>query len=77
MNDEYTKTTINYTSEFNGYTFNYNSNLLYTTPVSVGSKTIYGFNLNRNDGLLSFVYNKTIGILQIKITDSLTYTLNK
>lgn len=75
--DEYTKTTINYTSEFNGYTFNYNSTLLYTTPVIVRGKTIYGFNLDRNDGKLSFVYNKTVGILQIKITDSLTYTLYK
>ncbi len=75
--DEYTKTIINNISEYNGYTYNYNSVLLYTTPVIIGSQTIYGFDLDRKDGLPSFVYNKAFGLLQIKITDSLTYTLNK
>lgn len=74
---ENTNTIINDISEYYGYTFNYNNTLSYTTPITIGNQIINGRNIDRKDGKPSFVYNKVYGILQIKMNDSLTYTLNK
>lgn len=76
-NEEYTKFRINFEDEFGTTSDFFNNTLSYNKPINIGSQTINGRNIDRNDGSASFVYNKSFGILQIKITDSLIYTLHK
>lgn len=76
-NDEQTIFNINYEPEFKTSSSFFNNTLSYITPINIGSQIINGRTVDRKDGTASFVYNKTYGILQIKMNDSLTYTLNK
>ena len=76
-NDEKTIFNINYEPEFKTSSSFFNNTLSYITPINIGSQIINGRTVDRKDGTASFVYNKTYGILQIKMNDSLTYNLNK
>ena len=51
----------------------YNDSTRYNKSI----KGIKGYNFDRNDGKPAFVYNKSIGILQIKIDSNLIYTLKQ
>ncbi len=70
--DEFTNVNINDISVYTAYTGLYND----TTQYNISIKNIKGYNFDRNDGKPGFVYNKSIGILQIKIDSNLIYTLN-
>lgn len=64
---------LNNVSEYTAYLGLYNDTIGYNKSI----KDIKGYDFDRNDGKPAFVYNKSVGILQIKIDSSLIYTLHR